>query len=55
MNNLASSEELRKVAMNFDEALENKNLNAILERFSDDCEIELIGIKLSGKGAQESG
>ncbi len=49
MNNSYSSEELRKVAMAFDKALESKNLNAILEGFSDECEIELLGIKLSGK------
>lgn len=49
MNNPFSSKEIRKVAMAFDKALESKNLNAILERFSDDCEIELLGIKLSGK------
>ena len=49
MNNSYSSEELQKVAMAFDKALESKNLDAVLERFSDDCEIELLSIKLSGK------
>jgi ketosteroid isomerase-like protein len=49
MNNVQSSEEIRKVAMAFDKALEGKDLQAIGEKFVEDCEIELLGVKLSGK------
>lgn len=41
--------EIRKVAMDFDNAIESRNLELILSYFSDDCEIELLGIKLIGK------
>ena len=43
------SEDMRKVALAFDNALENKDRQAILEKFTDDCEIELLSIKLNGK------
>ena len=49
MVDVYSSEEIRKVAMVFDKALENKDLQAIVERFADDCEIELLSVKLVGK------
>lgn len=49
MNSTRSSEKLRNAALAFDEALESKNLSAVLESFTDDCEVELIGIKLSGR------
>jgi ketosteroid isomerase-like protein len=49
MNSTRSSEELRDAALAFDEALERKDLSAILESFTDDCEIELLGIKLFGR------
>jgi ketosteroid isomerase-like protein len=49
LDNTYSSEELRKVAMAFDSALEGKDLNAVLESFSVNCEIEFLNIKLSGK------
>ena len=47
------SEEMRKVALAFDDALENKDREAILEKFTDDCEIELLSIKLNGKEGVE--
>jgi ketosteroid isomerase-like protein len=47
------SEEMRKVALAFDDALENKDRQAILEKFTDDCEIELLSIKLKGKEGAE--
>jgi ketosteroid isomerase-like protein len=47
------SEEMRKVALAFDDALENKDREAILEKFTDDCEIELLSIKLHGKEGVE--
>jgi ketosteroid isomerase-like protein len=42
-------DEIRKVAMDLDNAIENKDIDVILSSFSDDCEIELLGIKLTGK------
>ena len=47
------SEDMRKVALAFDDALENKDHQAILEKFTDDCEIELLSIKLNGKEGVE--
>ena len=47
------SEDMRKVALAFDDALENKDRQAILEKFTDDCEIELLSIKLNGKNGVE--
>jgi ketosteroid isomerase-like protein len=44
------SEEIRKIAMVLDRALESKDLEAVIEKFADDCEIELLSVKLSGKG-----
>ena len=43
------SEEKRKVAMAFAKALERKDLQAAVDMFVDDCEIELLGVKLLGK------
>ena len=49
MKDVHSSEEIRTVAMAFDKALENKDLQAVVERFADDCEIDLLSVKLFGK------
>jgi ketosteroid isomerase-like protein len=49
MGSVYSSEDIRKVAIAFDKALESKDLQAIIETFADDCEIELLGVKLFGK------
>jgi ketosteroid isomerase-like protein len=49
MNSAQSSGEIRKVAMAFDKALESKDLQAVTEKFADDCEIELLSVKLFGK------
>ncbi len=35
--------------MDLDKALESKDLQAIMEKFADDCEIELLSVKLLGK------
>ena len=43
-------DEIRKVAMDLDNALESKDIEQIVSCFADDCEIELLGIKLTGKG-----
>jgi hypothetical protein len=42
-------DEIRKVAADLDNAIENKNIELALSCFSDDCEMELLGIKLTGK------
>ena len=49
MANLHSSEEIRKIALAFDKALESKDEQAVMEKFTDDCEIELLNVKLLGK------
>ena len=49
MGEVYSSEEIRKVAMGFDKALESKDLQTVVESFADDCEIELLSVKLFGK------
>ncbi len=49
MENKQSSDEIRKAAVNLDNAIEKKDTEKILSSFSDDCEIELLGIKLKGK------
>jgi ketosteroid isomerase-like protein len=43
------SSEIRRVAMALDNALEAKDLQGVTGKFTDDCEIELLGIKLLGK------
>lgn len=40
---------IRQVAMDFDNAIESKNIDYMVSFFADDCEIELMGIRLSGK------
>ena len=49
MDRTRSSDEIREVAMALDKALERKDLQAVTEEFADDCEIELLGVKLLGK------
>ena len=49
MNNSDSSEEIRRVALALDDALESRNLQAVTDKFANDCEIELLGVKLFGK------
>lgn len=48
------SERIKAIAMGFDNAIESRDIDAMVESFSEDCEIELLGILLSGKdGAQK--
>jgi ketosteroid isomerase-like protein len=42
-------EEIRKYAKAFDDAIEGGDIEEVLSYFCDDCEIELLGIKLTGK------
>jgi ketosteroid isomerase-like protein len=44
-----ASEASLKTALNLDKAIENQNFEAVLSKFSVDCEIELLGIKLTGR------
>ena len=44
-----SSDMIRKVALDLDNAIESKSIELILSSFTDDCEIELLGTKLTGK------
>ena len=44
-----SPERIREVAKKLDDALETRNADQILPFFADDCEIELLGIELTGK------
>lgn len=54
MNKVHSPEEIRKAALAFDDALENKDLPKVLEGLTDDCEIELLNVKVRGKeGAKQ--
>jgi ketosteroid isomerase-like protein len=49
MKNVQSPDEIRKVAMALDRALENKNLDLVTSKFADDCSVELLNVKLVGK------
>lgn len=49
MDDVHWSEGIRNAAMAFDKALEEKDLQRVLESFADDCEIELLNVKLVGK------
>jgi ketosteroid isomerase-like protein len=44
-----SPDKIRKVAAAFDDALTNRNIEEITSAFADDCEIRLLGVKLTGK------
>jgi hypothetical protein len=44
-----SADEIRKVAMEFDNAIESKNVKLAPPSFADDCEIELLGVRLMGR------
>jgi ketosteroid isomerase-like protein len=44
-----SSEAIFKTALNLDEAIEKRNIESVISKFSTDCEIELLGLKLNGR------
>ena len=44
-----SEKEIRRYAKALDDAIEGGDIDEVMSYFSDDCEIELLGIKLSGK------
>ena len=49
MESVQSPDRIREVAKDLDDALETRNIEEILPFFADDCEIELLGTKLTGK------
>lgn len=49
MNSNQSSYKIKEVAMELDNAIEKNDIELILSYFSNDCQIELLGIKLIGK------
>lgn len=51
MEQSQSPDQIRRIAADLDKAVENRDIELILSSFSDDCEIELLGIKLAGKEA----
>jgi ketosteroid isomerase-like protein len=44
-----TAEEIKRVAMEFDNAIEARDIEAMVSSFADDCEIELLGLTLRGK------
>lgn len=49
MGNNLLHKKIRKISMDFDKAIEKKDIESALFYFSDDCEIELFGMILTGK------
>jgi ketosteroid isomerase-like protein len=49
MTLVQDDERIKEVAMNFDNAVEARDMDAVIEAFTDDCEIQLLGITLSSK------
>ena len=47
--NTQSPERIREVAMEFDAAIEARDVERVLSAFADDCRIELLGTTLEGK------
>jgi ketosteroid isomerase-like protein len=49
MMNSQDSVEIRRSAMEFDDAIEKKDFEKMIAAFTEDCEIQLLGIILRGK------
>ena len=49
MESKLSTAQIRKYAKALDDAIEKQSIEEIVSYFSDDCEIELLGIRLTGK------
>jgi ketosteroid isomerase-like protein len=49
MNRKQSPREIRKYAKALDDAIEGRNIEEVMSYFYDDCEIEVLGVKLTGK------
>ena len=50
-----SSDEIRRVAKELDDAVEQKDIEKVLSCFADDCEVELGGVTLRGKDGLRQG
>jgi ketosteroid isomerase-like protein len=44
-----SEKEIRRYARALDDAIEKGNIDEVMPYFCDDCEVELLGVKLTGK------
>jgi ketosteroid isomerase-like protein len=49
MENKVNEERIRKAAEDLDKAVENRDVELVTSFFSDDCEIEMLGIVLEGR------
>ena len=49
MEQQLSADKIRKYAKALDDAIEKQDVEEVMSCFSDDCEIELPGVRLSGK------
>jgi ketosteroid isomerase-like protein len=49
MSRKQSPEKIRKYAKALDDAIEGRNIEEVESYFCDDCEIEVLGVKLTGK------
>jgi ketosteroid isomerase-like protein len=49
MEHKLSTIQIRKYAKVLDDAIKRRNVEEIVSCFSNDCEVELLGIKLNGK------
>lgn len=46
-----SNTDIREIAKQLDSAVERRDLSAVVDLFSDDCEVTLFGIELTGQDA----
>lgn len=49
MNQTSRRLDIKRAAMVLDEAIERQDIDVITTCFSEDCEIELLGVKITGK------
>lgn len=49
MTETQEASRIKEVAMDFDNAIEARDVEQMVDAFADDCEIELMGITLKGK------
>ena len=49
MTEAQDTSRIKEVAMDFDNAIEARDIDLMVDAFTDDCEIELMGITLKGK------
>jgi len=49
MEQKLSPEKIRKLAKALDDAIENRKTKEVMSYFAETCEIELVGVKLTGK------